>query len=584
MTPGRERLLTWGALTLVLALAAGVYSSSFSNNLLNWDDAVNVTGNAAIRGFTWTNLRAWFTQPLLGVYSPIVYLSYAVDYRIGELSPATYHATNLALHLAGVVLTFAIVRRLTNRRWAAILVAALFAVHPANVAAVTPISVRSSLLYACFYLSAYLSYLSSRSYLSFLFFFLSSLSKPAAVVFPVLMLLTDYYRNRPLTWPAWREKIPFVVVSVAIGTMALVFRTDMATGSPLQTSLLERLALAAYQLGFYVVKAVAPIGLSAYYPYPERTAGALPLGVWLAPLMVLLVAALVSRVRFERRLLSFGLLFFVLHLALVLKLVPLGAEFTADRYLYVPLVGLAVLLAGLAGRLSPRAQRAAVAAALVVIATWSVVSYRRNADWRDDMTFYTRIIDRFPGAAVAHANRAAARLQVNDVEGAGRDSTEAIRLDSTNVQGYFNRATAEVFQGRLRDALQDATRAITLDPQLPASFALRAQIRLSTGDYAGARDDAGTAIDLAPNADDVFKPLVTRGMARMVLGDGPGALQDLDRAIAARPQEPALFFNRGQVKLAQDDVAGGCADLRAAAAGGREDAKAMLAERCKGST
>src|SRR6185436_3700729 len=139
---------------------------------------------------------------------------------------------------------------------------------------------------------------------------------------------------------------------------------------------------------------------------------------------------------------------------------------------------------------------------------------------------------------------------------------------------------AEVLQGRVRDALEDANRAITLDPKLPASYALRAQIHLSTQNYSAARDDAARAIELAPNADDVFKPLVTRGMARAMLGDGPGALTDLDRAILVHPQEPALFYNRAQVRLSVGDVPGGCADLRAAAAGGRNDAAAMVLRMC----
>jgi tetratricopeptide (TPR) repeat protein len=346
--------------------------------------------------------------------------------------------------------------------------------------------------------------------------------------------------------------------------------------------MLERLSLAAYQLGFYAVKALVPFGLSAYYPYPERTGGSLPFAVWLAPLGVLIAAGLVWRARSHRRLLAFGLLFFALHLALVLKVVPLGAEFTADRYLYVPMIGLAVLVADLAGRLPRTAQRVAIAASLALVAGWSVTSYARTAAWRDDQTFYTRIIERYPTAAVAYANRAGTRLQANDVDGALRDSTDAIRLDSSNVQAYFNRATAQMIRGQAREALADATRAIALDPRFPASFALRAQARLSTGDYASARDDAAQAIALAPAADDLFKPLVTRGMARAMLGDSRGALEDLDRAIGLNPQEPALFFNRGQVRLSNGDVAGGCADLRLAAARGRADAAALAADRCQG--
>src|SRR6187549_3106623 len=121
------------ALALVLVLTSLVYSSSFPNALLNWDDSANVTQNSAIRALTVSNVREWFTQPLLGMYSPLVYASYAVDYRVGGLNPVAYHATNLILHLACVLLVYGIVARLTARSAGALLAAAVFAVHPANV-------------------------------------------------------------------------------------------------------------------------------------------------------------------------------------------------------------------------------------------------------------------------------------------------------------------------------------------------------------------------------------------------------------------------------------------------------------------
>jgi tetratricopeptide (TPR) repeat protein len=565
--------------------------------LLNWDDSVNVTQNSAIRALTVSNVREWFTQPLLGMYSPLVYASYAVDYSVGGLNPAVYHATNLILHLACVLLVYGIVARLTARPAGALLAAALFAVHPANVAAVTPISVRSSLLYALFYLGAYRLYLwhldrpgAARLSAVFICFVGSSLSKSAAIVFPVLLVLTDYYRGRRLRGSALFEKLPFFAVAVAVGVVTLVLRTDIATANSLQTSWLERAALASYQLGHYLLTALVPVGLSPFYPYPERKSGSLGWIVLVSPLLLAAAAFFVARTRALRGPLAFGLLFFCLHLALILKVVPLGEEFTADRYLYLPLVGLCVAAVAIASRWPPQARRVIATAACILIAVLALISYSRNADWRDDLAFNSRVIERYPRtAATAYANRAAARLQAGDVDGARRDSTDAITIDASNARAYFNRATAGMLSGRPDEALADSNRAIALDPALAASYELRAQARLRTGDTRGARDDADRAIALATSSrpghsidGEVFKSYVTRGLARAMLDDGAGALADIDRAIALNPAEPALLQNRGQVRLMFGDLKNGCADLKEAVARGREETRTLVAQNCSG--
>ena len=586
------------AIALVLVLASLVYSSSFHNALLNWDDSVNVSQNTAIRALTASNVRDWFTQPLLGMYSPLVYASYAVDYRVGGLNPVVYHATNLMLHLACVLLVYGIVARLTERPVGAVLAAAVFAVHPANVAAVTPISVRSSLLYAVFYLGAYRLYLwhlerpgAARLAAVFILFVGSSLSKSAAAVFPVLLVLTDHYRGRRLRGSVLLEKLPFFAIAVAVGVVTVVMRTDIAAAAnSLHASWPERAALASYQLSHYLVTAVAPVGLSPFYPYPERTGGSLGWIVLVSPLFLAAVVLFIVRARTVRGLLAFGLLFFALHLALVLKVVPLGEEFTADRYLYLPLVGLCVTAVGLSSRRAASTRRAIAIAASVLVAVFAVISYSRNADWRDDLTFNSRIIERYPRtASTAYANRAAARLQAGNIAGARRDSTDALAIDASNARAYFNRATAGMLSGRPDEALTDANRAVELDPTLAASYELRAQARLSTGDTRGARDDADHAITLATSGrpghspdGEVFKSYVTRGLARAILGDQAGALADIDRAIALNPAEPALLQNRGQVRLVFGDLKNGCADLKEAVARGRQETRALLAQHCSG--
>ena len=214
---------------------------------------------------------------------------------------------------------------------------------------------------------------------------------------------------------------------------------------------------------------------------------------------------------------------------------------------------------------------------------FSTSSYARSADWHDDMAFNSRILEHYPRTATAYANRAAAKLQTGDVEGAHRDSTEAIRIDSSNARAYFNRATAEMLRGRPTDALADANRAHRSRSGLAASYELRAQARLNTGDLGGALADSSKAITLAPDGMKSSSPTSRAGSRARCSNDNQGALADLDRAAALNPAEPAILLNRGQVRINAGDKAGGCEDLRQALKRGREDARPLVAKLCGGS-
>jgi hypothetical protein len=142
-------------LSAVLLLTIVVYSHSISNGFVNWDDGENVYDNIYIRELSVDNIKVYFTRALLAMYTPLVYLSYAIDYKIGGLDPHIYHATNLLLHLLNIILLFFVVRLLTQRIEIAVIVALLFAVHPLNTGAVAPVSTRSTLLYSFFSLQRF---------------------------------------------------------------------------------------------------------------------------------------------------------------------------------------------------------------------------------------------------------------------------------------------------------------------------------------------------------------------------------------------------------------------------------------------
>jgi tetratricopeptide (TPR) repeat protein len=621
--PRHERRLLIGLLAVTLLITVVVFLPSFANQFLNWDDPANVLQNAPIRAFTWPHLRAYFTQPLMGMYSPLVYVSYAADFARGALNPSAYHTTNLLLHLVNVALVGLIVFALIGRAWPAAIVAALFAVHPANVAAVAPISVRSSLLYAAFYLAAYLAYLGHlkrpsavRLGLSFLLFMLSALSKSAAIVFPVLLVLTDLFRRRAWSWKAALEKVPFFLVSLVFGVVTLHFRNDMAVGNAPVYSIVERLCLAGYGVMHYVRTLIAPLRLSAYYPYPERASGQLSLLVYLAPVFVLALAGLASLWKAHRRLLAFGGLFFLIHIALILKVVPLGEEFAADRYLYLASIGVFLIGVELCRRSGEMMRRAGLAIAAVLVIVFSVAAHGRVAAWKDSITFYNDILATYPKAAFAYANRAAARLTAQeDPAGAVRDCDAAIAIDAGNADAYFNRGTAEMLLRKFPEALADANKSIELNGGRGQYFQLRATVRLAVGDAKGALADSTQAIALDPQSSDIAKAYLSRGVARIslndtagaaadftqalaldptlgpayqnrgnaraLLGDSAGAIADFTKTIELDPGAAAAYFTRGLLRARAGDHAGCCGDLVRAANLGRSDARDLVQQFCK---
>ena len=179
----------------ILLLTALVYANSIRNGFVDFDDPENVMDNFSIREWTGASISHWFTTPLQFMYTPLVYVSYAVDYQIGGLSPQMYHVTNLTLHLANVVLVYLLISALIKRPFVAQFVALAFAIHPVNVDAVSWIATRSNLLVTLFSLGAmllYLRYLESRRWLHL---------GLAAGLFALAGPIANAYGNDALAWP-----------------------------------------------------------------------------------------------------------------------------------------------------------------------------------------------------------------------------------------------------------------------------------------------------------------------------------------------------------------------------------------------
>jgi tetratricopeptide (TPR) repeat protein len=395
----RTRLLT-SCLLLALVTAA-LYWPVVKNGFINFDDPDYVTSNPLVqKGLSWQGVRWAFTSYHSSNWHPITWLSHMLDCQLYGLKPTGHHLTNVAIHILNTLLLFGLLNRLTDAFWRSAIVAGLFALHPLHVESVAWISERKDVLSALFFILALWAYARyatplptglldrhipdpaprtsphvSRStrhkwlwYILALFFFtLGLMSKPMLVTLPFVLLLVDFWplgrfqiktegsKLKALS-PLLLEKIPFFALTTASCTVTfLVQRNSGAVASISTDSIASRMADGAVAYGAYVVKTFWPLNLSVIYPYPRTAWG--PSYVLGSCLIVLLITALVVFAVRKHRVIdaprtlppshpafAVGWLWFLGMLIPVIGLVRIGKQFMADRYTYLPHIGLFIML------------------------------------------------------------------------------------------------------------------------------------------------------------------------------------------------------------------------------------------------
>lgn len=600
-------------LAAILGATAIAYLPSLDNDFVNWDDPQYVVANPQVLR---PDLATILTKPVAANYHPLTILSLAANHKWWGAGPRSYHVVNLALHLANTALVFAFVWMLTGgRRWTTVVTAALFGLHPTHVESVAWISGRKDVLYAFFYalgLIAYLRYLDARRWwwwaATSVAFVLSLASKPAAVVFPVTLLLIDAFRGRAWSARLLTEKAAWFAVSVVAGLLTIHAQKEGGALAP-HWDPAARALIALYGLAMYVVKLVAPFGLSAIYPLPwaeGQSPGALAWGAAAAAAVGIVLAALRAR---RHRAVGFGIPFFVVNLALVLQFVAVGKAAMADRYTYLPYVGLVFAMAwfldeGRAGARAGAVRGALAAGFVALVPICGAITWARCEVWRNSETLWTDTIRHAPDRAVsAYINRGYYyHREVGDYRKALADYDKAIAIDPAAAQAWndrgvlywemgrrdsalsdFNRAIAirpaydqawnnrggvKLEGGDLAGAVADATRALELSPEFRGAYANRAVAYGAAGQHRRAIADAGRALALAPDHPESYVMYGLMGTSSVALGQNAPAVAALDRAIrlapAADPRRGGYLLARSQARAALGDRAGALQDAREA--------------------
>jgi protein O-mannosyl-transferase len=550
-----------------------------------WDDHALLVGNPMYRGLGWSNLRWIFSTNLMAHYMPVTWITYALDYHIWGLDPFGYHLTNLVLHAANTTLVYLLAWRIFHAIWVpgpeddasglrvgAALTALVFGVHPLRVETVAWITERIDLVCGFFYLLAVLLYLravetesvnvgrSRRCYwASVTMFVLALLSKSMAVSLPAVLLVLDVYplrRLRPAVhgwatpgpWRIWSEKIPYVVVGAlaSIGAFRALLSFGPATSWD-RLGLLERIALSAYSLAFYLWKTLLPVGLSPLYELmlPVRP---LDKRFLLSAGIVLLVTgvALASRRRWPGLLavwISYALMLFP-----VAGIFHKGHQIAADRYTYLPGIGWAVLAGGavvlaLARTGSIRPGRRALVAVLPfsIVPLLAFATWRQVEIWRDGVTLWRHAVQLDPASPIAVLNLGWQLRIRGELAESVEQSQRALLLRPDYEEAYLNLGLARAAQGRVAEAERHLRRALEIAPRSASAHAdlgslLEAQGRL---------DDALKHLQLAIQLD----PLSSRahnnfGIALAHSGRVQEAVAQFSEAVRLDPN-----YGQGQNNL-----------------------------------
>src|SRR3989454_21716 len=368
-----SRIGVWavGAGRIPLALAPvtfAVFSPALSNDFVEWDDQMNLTGNEQYRGLGPTQLKYFFTTVLLGHYIPMTWLTFGLDYVLWGMKPVGYHLTSLLLYAANAAVLYLVASRMLARattlagiplRLGAVAATLFFTLHPLRAESVAWVTERRDVLSGLFFLLTILTYVKTceasgrrRSWLlagSAGFYVLALASKGSVMVLPALLLVLDIYPLRQLGRRTLIEKIPFVLLGVAGAVATYYAQNANAFITPLQRyPLTARIGMTFYSLWFYASKTVVPEGLGPLYELPARVN---PLD-WrfLGPAIAvtMITAALVTlRRRWPARLTAWAC--HAIPLGPVLGLVHSGYQLAHDRYSYLPALALALMFGGLAG-------------------------------------------------------------------------------------------------------------------------------------------------------------------------------------------------------------------------------------------
>lgn len=580
-------------IALLLALAAlAVYLPATRHGFCMYDDGDYVTDNEMVqRGWTLAGVKWAFTTFHSANWHPLTWLSHMTDCQLFGLNASGHHFVNALLHAANTVLLFALWLRVTSRDadsktsastkesdalWPAAFIAALFALHPLHVESVAWVAERKDVLSTFFGLLALLCYSeytardrnlaaqpkeslshatrhSSLSYwLSFFFFACGLMSKPMLVTLPFVMLLLDYWPLQRFNASTFQrllfEKIPFFLLTVVSSFITYLAQSTGAVASLTAVPLVYRFENAPVALASYLLKMVWPIRLAIIYPMPDP----IPPAAIIASLAALIFITIVAwRTRKQSPFLLVGWLWFLGTLVPVLGLVKVGDAALADRYTYIPSIGIFIAVAFGAQKTSLRFSLPKYlfpVAGAFILGALTVITEKQLQYWSDNTTLFSHAIQVTKNNVDAMVNYGAAlELEGKPVE-AMVQYRRAEQLAPSSYIIHFDIANQLNYMGKPADALAEYRQAVQLKPNLLTLHDGMGGVLFTLGRFTEATNEYHIAMRLDPNSP---SPHFYLGIALAAHNDFAAATNEFSEALRLAPDNPATFVEWGRALLQQ---------------------------------
>jgi protein O-mannosyl-transferase len=588
-----------GIVSVFLALIVWIaFGRALGHEFVGYDDPRYVLQNPRVtNGLTLDGIQWAFTHVQVSNWHPLTMISHMLDCQLYGLQPWGHHLTNILLHAAAAILLFLALRELTGNVWPSVFVTAVFAVHPLRVESVAWVSERKDVLSGVFFmliLWAYARYTRGNRARSFRYvtvvvlFGLGLMCKPTLVTVPFVLLLLDYWPlgrsqsslffGRGITRETWSrlvfEKLPLFVLSAA-SCVATLIAQQQALDASFKPPLGERLGNALGSYAIYLGQMIWPARLAVLYPYPEGNLKHLHVILAFLLLLVLSVAFFLWRKKYP--FLAVGWLWYLGMLVPMIGIIQVGSQVRADRYTYLPQIGLYVLVAWSAMELFHRWRRSRVilaTAASLVITALITRSYFQTSYFKDAETLWKhaaattsnnyiasnnlaqfllqsgrfdeaiaecqRALEIKPDFAAAHNNLGAAlvnqrgdngaRLQNGAIDEAIAHYRSALQINPDFAQAHSNLGTALLLKGQVDDAIAHYQKALEIDPNYAEARYSLGNAFLAAGRYNGSIANYEAALRIRP---DYFEAHYNLGRVLATIGKTDEALKEFNEALRA---------------------------------------------------
>ena len=575
---------TYLIIIFLIAASCIAFGRIAGNHFINFDDPGYITKNYQIQsGLNFENIKWAFTAVVLSNWHPLTLLSHMLDWSLFGNHAGGHHLISLLWHIGTVILLFLFLYKTTHNIWPAAFAAAFFALHPLRVESVAWASERKDVLSLFFGMASIYAYAFyaeknkiSRYLLCLTLFILSLMSKPMLVTLPFVLLFLDY-------WPLGRwqtqdtrlgnslkpaaklvlEKIPFILISIVSSIITLWAQNEGGSiasemGMPLEI----RLSNAIFSYVAYLGKIFWPVDLAVFYPLNFF----LPLWQVIISGIAILVISLAALYFIKKMPFLFvGWFWYLGTLVPVIGLVQVGKQAMADRYTYLPSIGVAIMLAWLIPALlkKEKMRRRLLPAAFVILAVLSFLTWKQCGYWKNGISLFKHTAE-------------VIKIEYRDLGNMGNDFTQlgqyqqqkeiqyynkAIRLKPDHYQNYFNRGIAFSKIGQYQKAINDYNQAIQIKPDYVESYIHRGNIYGQHGQYKLAIQDFDKVISLKPDHMTAYN---NRGLAYSALGQYEAAIKDFNKAIGLNMNYAAAYVNRANVYLIQGNDVSGCQDAQKA--------------------